>query len=365
MRVQDRVKFQQVQKRVKFVRAGFILISCVILVSCEPTVVKPPPDDDSKYNIWVLNEGVWGMNNGSITAYNTSTYEKESDIYSVANKEKLGDLPNDILLYGAKIYVVVSTSNLINVIDSKTGVSIKQIPSSPASQPRQIASHNGKVYVCCFDGSVVKIDTTSLVIEATKKAGRNPDGICVANNKLYVSNSGGLDYETGNYDNTVSVFDLNTFTEIKKIEVRINPTLIKADKNGNIYLISKGNYMDISSCLQRISTTDHVEIMVEDVTGFDIYNDYLYFYTYDFMSSSTSYRVFDLLQNSIVNANFISGDNLPQTPNGISVNPKNGDVYIFDALDYTSMGDVYCFDRNGKKKFQFEAGIIPKKAIFK
>ena len=356
----------RVQKRVKFMRAGFILISCMILVSCKPKVVTPP---DAKFNIWVLNEGVWGMNNGSITAYNTATYERDADIYSSANKgQKLGDLPNDILLYGAKIYVAVSTSNQVNVMDSKTGVSIKQIAvvtDGTASQPRQIVSHNGKVYVCCYDGSVVKIDTASLAIETVAKAGRNPDGICVANNKLYVSNSGGLDWETGNYDNTVSVFELSTLNKIKDIEVRINPEQMKTDKNGNIYLLSKGNYMDISSCLQRISTTDKVEILFENLTGFDIYNNYLYFFRYDFMSGNTSYQVFDLLQNSIINANFISGDKLPQTPNGISINPNTGDIYILDALDYTSTGDVYCFDRNGKKKFQFEAGIIPKKAIFK
>ena len=347
----------------KIQQAGLILISCIILASCKPKVVEPP--DDSTFNIWVLNEGLIERNNGSITAYNTSTSVRSADFYSFANNRQLGDTPNDILRYGSKVYVVVSTSNIIDVIDSKTGISMKQIAVSGASTPRQIASHNGKVYVCCYDGSVVKIDTASLVIEAIAKAGRNPDGICVANNKLYVSNSGGLEFLTGNYDTTVSVFDLSTFTEIKKIPVRINPTQIKADKNGNVYVVSNGNYMDIPACLQRISTTDQVEVLSENVTGFDIYNDYLYFFRYDFMTGGTSYQIFDILQNKIINENFISGDNLPKIPNGISINPFTGDVYIFDVSEYGSTGDVFCFDRNGKKKFQFEAGITPKKAIFK
>lgn len=349
----------------KLHQSAFILVLSFLFVSCGTDQKEPSGDE---FAIWVLNEGVWNMNNGSITAYNTSTNERVADIYSSANNgQQLGDLPNDILRYGSKVYVVVGTSNQIDVLDAQTCVSIKQISvttSGTASQPRQIAYHNGKVYVCCFDGSVVKMDTASLVIEAVAKAGRNPDGICVSNNKLYVSNSGGLDFP--NYDTTVSVFDLGTFTKIKDIPVRLNPGQMKTDKNGNIYVVSNGNYNDISSCLQRInSTTDEVEKVFEiEISGFDIYNELLYFYSQDYISGSVSYQVLDILTGNVANTTFISGSSLPKTPNGISIHPSTGDIYIFDALDYTSTGEVYCFDKNGNKKFQFEAGIIPKKAVF-
>ena len=356
------------KKEIKFYQAVFVLIFPFVLFSCE-TIQPEDPPEDSVFNIWVLNEGLMNGNNGSITAYNTITSEKIDDIYSHVNKQQLGDVANDILLYGSKVYVAVNISSQICVIDSKSGVLIKQLPimtGGIGSQPRQIASHNGKIYVCCFDGSVVKIDTTSLMIEDTKQAGRNPDGICVANNKLYVSNSGGLDYP--NYDNTVSVFDLNSFSEIKKIRVRMNPTQIKADKKGNVYVVSNGNYGDVLPCLQRInSATDDVEKVFNEIeiSGFDIYNNYLYFYVYDYFSGKTLYQILDLLQDEITNENFISDSDSPQTPYGISVNPHTGDIYLFDALDYTSKGDVYCFGQNGKKRFKFEAGIIPKKAVFK
>lgn len=369
MKVQVKLNqsFKFLKVETKWYQAVFVLMFSLVLFSCE--TYKPPKEEGSVFNIWVLNEGLWNGNNGSITAYNTFTNEKMADIYTSANGgRQLGDLPNDMLLYGSKVYVAGSTSSQIYVIDSETGVLIKQLPvmlNGTGSQPRQIACHNGKVYVCCFDGSVVRIDTVSLLIEATAKAGRNPDGICVANNKLYVSNSGGLDYP--NYDTTVSVFDLNSLTEIKKITVRMNPTLMKTDKKGNVYVVSNGNYGDVSSCLQRInSSTDKVEKVFEmEVSRFDIYNDYLYFYTQDYLSGTTSYRILNLLDDNIINGSFISDSDIPKVPNGINVNPNTGDVYIFDALDYTSTGDVYCFDNNGKKKFKFEAGIIPKKAIFK
>ena len=357
--------FKFMRTHIAFYQSVFVFVFCLALSSCDSKPTEEPEDSD--FDVWVLNEGLWNGNNGSITAYNTSTQATTADIYSSANNgQLLGDTPNDIQLYGSKVYVAVSVSSQINVLDAQTGVSVKQLPiaaNGTGSQPRQIACHNGKVYVCCFDGSVVKIDTATLEIESTAKAGRNPDGICVANNKLYVSNSGGMDFP--NYDNTVSVFDVNTLAVVKTITVRMNPTQMKADKNGNIYLVSIGNYDDTPSALQRINTTtDQVEELFEGISGFDMYNDYLYFYYADFMLGTT-FQIFDILQDSIVNKNFISGGDLPTTPNGISVNPRTGDVYIFDALDYKSTGDVYCFDKNGNKKFTFEAGIIPKKAIFK
>jgi YVTN family beta-propeller protein len=344
-----------------------IILFCFILFSCR----KPEKEEETEgrfFDVWVLNEGVWNMNNSSITAYNTTTNEHVSDLYAHANtNRRLGDVANDMLQHGSKVYVVVSMSNQIDVLDAATGRSLKQIPLSAngvSRQPRQLACHKGKVYVCCFDGTVVKLDTTSLSIEATVKAGRNPDGICVANTKLYVSNSGGLDYP--NYDNTVSVFDLNTFTEIKKIKVGINPGMLKADAYGNVYLVSKGNYEDIPMCLQRIeSATDEVVQRVDiEALEFDIYADNLYLYTYNYSTESASFQVLDTRSGAIVNAHFITDDNLLKKPYGINVNPYNGDVYITDALDYTSAGDVYCFDSKGNKKFQFEAGLMPKKIIF-
>jgi DNA-binding beta-propeller fold protein YncE len=352
----------------KIFRTSLILILFFALISCKKDPAEEPAED-FVFDIWVLNEGLWNMNNASITGFHTTNGKIINDIYTHANNNRrLGDVANDIQLYGAKVYVAVSASSLIDVMDAQTGVSIKQIPlfkDSIASQPRQIACDNGKVYVCCFDGMVVKIDTAALQVETVAMAGRNPDGVCIANNKLYVSNSGGLDFP--NYDNTVSVFDLNTFAEIRKITVRMNPAMMKVDPNGNLYLVSKGNYEDVHPCLQKINTvTDQIEQTFEmDVAGFDIFNNAIYFYTFNYSSSKAEYQIFDLLKDSITHVDFITDNIRPKTPYSLNINPANGDIYIADALDYTSIGDVYCFSKDGKKKFQFEAGMIPKKVLIK
>lgn len=61
---------------------------------------------------------------------------------------------------------------------------------------------------------------------------------------------------------------------------------------------------------------------------------------------------------------FISDGTKVSTPYHISVNPVNQDVYITDACGFTVNGDVYCFDKNGKKKYNIEVGMNPSAIVF-
>ncbi len=65
-----------------------------------------------------------------------------------------------------------------------------------SKQPRYAAAYGGKVYVTSYDDTVTRIDTATLAIDGSVKVGRDPDGICINNNKIYVANSGGLDFAT-------------------------------------------------------------------------------------------------------------------------------------------------------------------------
>jgi len=236
-----------------------------------------------------------------------------------------------------------------------------------ARQPRYICFDKGKAYVSSFDGTVARIDTITLTIDKIIRVGRNPEGICVANRKLYVSNSGGLDYP--DYDNTVSVIDIETFTEIKKIEVGTNPFKIQADSEGDVYLTSRGDYAENGYLFQRInSKTDMLAQTFKDINAlnFTIHNDTAYIYNYDFGNAVSWIKFFDCKQEKIVSESFITDGTKINTPYGIDVNPINSDVYITDAQQFTVWGSVLCFDKTGKLKFKIqEIGLNPNKVVFK
>lgn len=343
------------------------LISLIVFItSCKEKPEEPARAFD--YNVWVLNEGLWNMNNSGITGYHTQNKTHSPDFFSQENGRALGDVANDMIIYGSKAYVVVNQSSVLEVMDVYSGKSIRQMllknEKGSGRQPRCITAYQNHVYVCCFDNYVLKIDTVSLTIVSSVQAGNNPDGICVANHKLYVSNSGGLDYP--DYGNTVSVFDLKTFKEIKKIKVATNPGKIMSDAYGRVFLMCLGNYTDIPSCLQCINSyTDTVEETYDyALSGFDIYRSTLYFFYYSFSSGKTVFKQLDIPTGQVSDARFPSEEVDLQTPYSLSLNPYNGDIWIGNALDYQSSGDVYAFDSNGKLKYSFEAGICPKKVVF-
>ena len=184
------------------------------------------------------------------------------------------------------------------------------------------------------------------------------------NGKLYVSNSGGLNYP--NYGNTVSVIDIASFTVTKEITVVINPTRVKGYDNRYVYVVSNGDYGNTPYAFQKIDcqTDEVVKTYDLEVYNFDVYQNLAYVYSYNFSTMTSWIKVLDLETDEVVKDSFISDGTQLQTPYGIKVNPLNGDVYITDAGNFTVNGDVYCFDQNGNKKFSFEAGLNPSAMAF-
>ena len=341
-----------------------LLAACFFSCKKDP-IEEPenPPVEEISRGIYVLSEGLKDHNNSILTFYDFDQ-GTTTDAFLAANSRGLGDTGNDLQIYGSKMYCVVNVSETVEIMDLKTAKSLKQISLSGRS-PRRIAFADGYAYVCCFDGAVVKIDTSTMSVTATAQAGSNPDGICTANGKLYVSNSGGLNYP--NYGNTVTVFDLATFSPIKEIPVVINPTRIASDSQGDVYVVSNGNYGTVPMTFQRIdSQTDEVVQTFDfSVTNFTICGDLCYFYHYNYSTEQYSLKVMNVLTEQIVNEQFVTDGTTLHTPYGIAVNPENGDVYLTDAYQYTTNGDVFCFGSDGRMKFSFEAGICPSCIVFK
>ncbi len=214
----------------------------------EEIVELPSQTPTAVEGFYLLNEGNMSSNKASLDYYDYKTGVYKRNIYSQANPEAtlgLGDVGNDIAVYGSKIYAVINNSNKVEVMDAKTTKRLKVID---IKNGRYVTFGNGKVYVSSYDGEigldnntpngfVAEIDTTSLNIGRTVKVGRQPEGLAVVGQKLYVANSGG--YNPSNYERTVSVIDLKTFTKTKDIDVAINLNRLKVDSDGDIYVSSR------------------------------------------------------------------------------------------------------------------------------
>ena len=376
------MKIQKMRK-IKPIQWACLLIGCVLplfYASCDDMEDKPVTStvegqitETGTAEIYILSEGLFNLNNSSLTRYSFRTHQLKTNYFSTINKRGLGDTANDIALYGNKLYIVVNVSSTLEVVDFTTGQSIKQIPmrteNGSSRQPRHIAFHKDKAYVCSFDGTVARIDTTSLEIEATVKAGRNPESLCVQNEKLYVSNSGGLDYTEGiGVDNTVSVIDLASFTEIKKITVGPNPGCILPDSENFVYVATHGkNIVEGDYHLVKINShTDEVErVFDEKVMNFAIQGNVGYLYNYNYQTEDASIKMFNLQTGETIREHFITDGTQIHTPYGIHINPYSGNIYITEAYSYTVTGDVLCFNQNGQLQFRLNRiGLNPNTVVF-
>lgn len=328
--------------------------------------------EEGTAELYVLSEGLFNLNNSTLARHTFTNNHTVTDYFRTVNHRGLGDTANDMALYGDKLYIVVNVSSQIEVVDWKTGMSIKQIPmtqeNGSSRQPRSIAFHEDKAYVCCFDGSVARIDTLSLSVDAITQAGRNPDDLCVQNNKLYVSNSGGLDAETIGVDTRVSVIDLQTFKLIKNIEVGYNPGKIVAALTDKVIVVSRGqSTSDGRYQLKRINTTtDEVEhIYSQSVLNFAVNDELAYIYDYQYATKKSSFKILNLRSGEVIREKFIVDGTTIETPFTIEVNPYNGNVFITDSYSYNVKGDVLCFSPQGELQYRLNnIGMNPNTIVF-
>lgn len=369
-------------KKINFCLLAFILF---FLFSCRTDEYVPKeetetgialPENTAIKGFYILNEGNMGSNKCTLDFFDYTTGSYRRNIYAEINPnvvKELGDVGNDLQIYGSKLYVVVNVSNKIEVLDAKTAKRIKTIQLQNC---RYIKFKGGKAYASSYagpidinpnapKGKVVEIDTTSLSIQRQVTVGYQPEEMEIVGNQLFVANSGG--YMVPNYDKTVSVIDLTNFTETKKINVAINLHRLKKDNYGDLYVSSRGDYYNVPSSLYLVdadtgTVKKDFHVAVSEMT---IVNDKLYYYGNEFNYNTHSYTktfgIIDVKTEQVISNKIIGQEYVDaiKAPYGIAVNPITEDIYLTDARNYVSTGYVYCFNKNGRFKWKTEGGNIP------
>jgi YVTN family beta-propeller protein len=351
-------------KQIKIYYLLTTLALVTVLASCHKDAVAPTTDTPTaptRAGVYVLNQGNFGTNNSTLTYYDYTSKALTADIYSSANASaKLGNTANDIKIYGAKMYIVVNVSSVVDIVNAKTGKLIKQdslVLNHVARQPRSIAFYKGNAFVTSYDGTVAVLDTTSLAVTQYIKVGANPEQLAVANGKLYVANSGGLSYP--NVDKTVSVIDLATLTVTKTLTVGLDPYGVSADSYGNVFVNAYGVYPTSGATLSVINSgTDAVVTGNFSGGAFSIFGDNAYYL------SGGKVLTYNVKTGISSTTNFITDGTTFTAAYAIAADPLTGEVFVTDAKDYSSNGTLTAFDKTGKKEYSIATGINPGNIIF-
>ncbi len=363
------------------------------IVVSDVQIIRDKIDPNSKIaGMYLVNEGNMGSNKCTLDFLDYTEGIYMRNIYPERNPtivKELGDVGNDVQIYGNKLYIIVNCSNKVEVLDARTGVRIKQIEIPNC---RYICFRREHAYVSSYVagvlidpnaplGAVFKIDTASLQVVDKVTVGYQPEEMVVLGDYLYVANSGG--YRVPYYDNTVSVVEFEGFRQEQQIVVGLNLHRIKADKYGKLWVSSRGNYNDIYSPYGSVPSNLFVldkrvgynEMIVTDTinvpcSNMAIHGDSLYLYSHDYdnitQQSTLTYGIIDIKTKKVVSKNFITDGTEKEIkmPYGISIHPETGDIYVTDAKNYVSTGTLSCYNKEGKRKWRVSTGDIPAHMVY-
>ncbi len=344
------------------------------IITATGEIIPEATDAPGLLGFYVLNEGNMGSNKCTLDYFNYKTKSYIHNIYTEQNPSQaleLGDVGSDIAIFGDKLYIAVNGSHKVEVLDAKTAVRVGQVN---VSSPRYLASDGNWVFVSSYvggedgHGSVVKIDPKTLKVVATCSVGYQPEEIVVTDGKVYVANSVNMTFDS--YDNTISVVDINSFKKVADIEAAINMHHLRLDSFGNMWATSRGNYYDVPSSLVFLQKTggeySRVATLDYGCSNLVINSNKMYYYavTYDENWNATnSFFVSTINAAGIVGnpASFLSGTVAADitAPYCIAVRPDGEEIFVTDAKNYVSSGELKCFSTGGELRWSVKTGDIP------
>jgi len=351
------------KKQFKFL--AFTLFFGLLITSCsnddDNSSIPQEPLGDYENGILVSAEG--GPSSVSYISNDFSTVE--NNIYANVNTEELGVYLQSIGFDGNQAYIISDNVNTINVVNRYTFAKETAITTGLYT-PRYIGFANGKGYVSnwgsgsdAIDDFIAVIDLSTNTVESTIPVGEGPEQIISNNGKIYVSHKGGW-----SFNNIITVIDTNT-NLTTTITVNDVPDEMFINNSGELVVLCEGkpgwSGSETNATISKIDvTTNTVTETLNFAAGvhpsqMSSENGEIYYQANNevFVMSETSSS---LPTASIVNLGTIN-------TYGMAV--KGDKLYVTDAKDFASLGDLNVYDlTTNTLENTFTVGVNASKIYF-
>lgn len=323
--------------------ATLLLLSIFIFNACTPTDEKP--FSDYSVGTFVLCEGANG-GNGSVSFYNRTSKSIKNDIFATANNAAaLGNTPVSMTLLGKNIYIPVNNSDKLQIVEANTFLLQSNITG--LSKPRYFEEVrrdiNGQQAYITEGGAGVTGDIRVIDISAKTKAVSIYRTVILNGIPDKIINVGAVTYILNKDENDSTIFIMDSFavdTLYKTLKVAPAPNSFVRDANGDIWVI----------CNPKTSKSQLVKVrFTNDNVYFDIQSN-----ASSIITDKTGYNLYYIANNKIWQKDLKNFGTNPPTllekqpsltkPNALGIDPITGYLYIADAKDKTSNGQVYILD---------------------
>ncbi|WP_250434484.1 YncE family protein [Hanstruepera flava] len=342
----------------------FSLLLALITTSCssDDDSVNPPVSlGDYQNGIIVSAEG----GPASISYISNDFSVTENNVYENVNGEAPGVYLQSVGFNGNLGYIISDNVNTINIVNRYTFEKEDAITTG-LQTPRYIGFANGKGYVSNWgdgvddsDDFIAVVDLSTNSVETTIPIGEGPERVLVHNGNVYVSHKGGW----GN-NNIISVIDVST-NAVATITVGDVPDELFINNAGELVVLSEGKAAwtgdeTVASISKIDLSTNTVSESLTFANGAHpsqmAFDNGTIYYVLNNEVYEMPETVNDLPTSSIINLGSIN-------TYGLAVN--NGNVYVTDAKDFASQGDLLIYDINtGELTNTFEVGINASKVYF-
>jgi hypothetical protein len=342
----------------------YISFLVLLVAACSDEPVETVFFDlDTKNGVFISCEGNFMYGNSSLSFYNYETKTVHNNLFYARNNAPLGDVAQSLFIHGNNLFVVVNNSGKIYVINPETA-QFKGIISNLTS-PRHIhVVSDEKAYISDLYAHHITV-FNPVTYEKTGRielSGEHTSEQMVQVGKFVFISS-------WSFDKTILVIDTDTDKVVNKIDVPLQPRDLKADINGKIWVLSDGSYEGSpmgteSPALTRIDPeTFTVEKIFRFESGTNPYNlelnntgDTLYFINEGVCKMAVNSK-------TLPDSPFISGSG--KLFYSLGINPKNNEIYVSDAIDYTQNAKIYRYSQSGVLTDSFKVGINPSDYLFR
>ncbi|MCX6156488.1 MAG: hypothetical protein WCK13_11405 [Ignavibacteriota bacterium] len=331
-----------------------VLVTLVFYSCSENNPVVPPVISTSE-GVFALSEG--GMTPGSskLSYYNSN---KDSFYVNIFNPTTLGLFPDGMIKYNNNLYITEQGNFYAAGRIYKTdmnGTVVSQ--NSVGTNPYSLCMANNKLYITngpTSKVSVVEVNSLSTIKEIN--VGVYPQEIISYNNKVFVCNTSTYG---GASDSTVSVIDANSDEIVKTLRVDKDPSGLVITNDGRLLVSSNG----VSG-----------KIYVFEATTYNLIDSLFspYGYSKDFSTDKISNVVYFIGVNSdIVKLNldtrvftkFISKPSPQSFIYGYVYDYVSQKHYLADAGDFASAGNLLVYGASGTLSKTLVTGVAPRRII--
>ncbi len=335
----------------------------LVLNSCNDDEQMMSTADVYTHGTFVINQGKFGSGTGTISFISNNDNSVSQNIYQENNEGLvLGNVAQSMARVGNRFLITINNSEKVEIINA-SDFTYENTIEGIAQARYVLALNNDEALITSWgasgtDGKIFKVNTNTATINTTIDVSGGPEKMIAVDDVIYVTNSGGFFRDS-------IVYLLNETGDAIDSEIVVgdNPSDLVLDANGDVWVLCNG-YTDFSDPNQ--STNGRLVQLRNGsvVNSFEIGNgssqlevskdgNTLFYmnggkvYSHDINNTS--------LSSTIIYEGFFYG---------MGVNPFNGNIYLADAVDFDSNGNVVILDEDGEIIETLEVGIIPGEFLF-